>query len=150
MAKPKKQADLPKVASVELYLNECYPCHSKKYLSLYDWFLSLRIPLRNFQTNRIVLSREWLNFARKVKADAGIDPPFVVIYTEDGQRYIFAYQKFIEEGKEMFSKNEQDEIRNKILTKQVEVAEEVKEKRKVKIKKANIKKAEIISTDIEE
>lgn len=144
---PKKQA---KVASVELYLNECYPCHQSKYLELYDWFNSLGISLRNFQTNRIVLSREWLDFARKLKKDEGIDAPFVVINTDDGEKHIFAYEDFIKKGRKMFSKKEQDEIRNNIMTKKIEVVEEVKEKRKTKTKKANLKRQETISTDIEE
>lgn len=144
---PKKQA---KVASVELYLNECYPCHQSKYLELYDWYHTLGLSLRNFQTNRIVLSREWLDFARKLKKDEGIDAPFVVINTDDGEKHIFAYEDFIKKGRKMFSKKEQDEIRNNIMTKKIEVVEEVKEKRKTKTKKANLTKKETISTDIEE
>ena len=144
---PKKQA---KVARVELYINECYPCHKSKYLELYDWYLSLGLSLHNFQTNRIVLSREWLDFARKLKKDEGIDAPFVVIYTDDGEKHVFAYQDFIKKGKKMFSKKEQDEIRNNIMTKKIEVVEEAKEKRKTKTKKANITKKETISTNIEE
>ena len=143
---PKKQA---KVASVDLYLNECYPCHQSKYIELYDWFNSLGISLRNFQTKRIVLSREWLKFARELKKDKGIDAPFVVIKTDAGDEHIFSYEDFIKKGRKMFTKAEQDEIRNNIMTKKIEVAEEVKEKRKTKIKKANLKRQVTISTDIE-
>lgn len=146
----KKQADLPKIAKVELFLNECYSCHTKKYLSLYDWYISLGMPLKNFQANRIVLSHEWLYIARKLKKEKGIDAPFVVITTEDGEQHIFAYDDFIKKGAKMFSKKEQEEIRSNIMTKPVEVVEVVKEKRKTKIKKANLKKNETISTDIEE
>lgn len=144
---PKKQS---KVASVELYLNECYPCHQSKYLELYDWYHSTGLPLRNFHTNRIVLSREWLDFARKLKKDKGIDAPFVVIKTDDGGEQIFTYEDFKKKGMKMFTKKEQDEIRNNIMTKKIEVAEEIKEKRKTKTKKANLTKTETISTDIEE
>lgn len=144
---PKKQA---KVASVELFLNECYPCHTSKYLALYDWFISLGISLRYFQTNRIVLSHEWLDMARKLKKEKGIDAPFVVIHTDDGEQHIFEYQDFIKKGMKMFSKKEQDKIHSDIMTKKIEVVEEVKEKRKTKTKKANLEKQETISTDIEE
>lgn len=143
---PKKQA---KIASVELYLNECYPCHQSKYLELYDWYHSMGLPLRNFQTKRIVLSHEWLDYARKLKKE-GIEAPFVVVTTDDGKEHIFNYEDFIKGGKEMFTKKEQDEIRSNIMTKKVEVVEEVKEKRKTKTKKANLTKKETISTDIEE
>lgn len=143
---PKKHL---RVESVELYLNECYPCHQSKYLALYDWLISLGLSLRKFQTNRIVLSREWLNFAREIKKTKGIDAPFVVVHTDDGEQHIFAYEDFIKKGVKMFSKKEQDEIRNNIMTKKIEVVEEIKEKRKTKTKKANLDKQETISTDIE-
>lgn len=146
---PKKQSK-PKVASVELYLNECFPCHQSKYIELYDWYISMGLPLRNFQTKRIVLSHEWLDYARKLKKDKGIDAPFVVIKTDDGGEQIFTYEDFKKKGMKMFTKKEQDEIRSNIMTKKIEVVEEVKEKRKTKTKKANLTKTETISTDIEE
>lgn len=138
-----------KIASVELFLNECYPCHAKKYSGIYSWIISMELPLYVFKTNRIVLSREWLEMARGLKKK-GIDAPFVVITTEDGEKHTFAYEDFLKKGVKMFSKADQDELRNKILVKKVDVVKEVKTNRKTKTKKADLKKDEVVSANIEE
>ena len=145
---PKKQS--VKVKNVELYLNECFPCNSKKYGALYDWLLEQNISLHAFRTNRIPLSREWLDFARSIKQTKNIEAPFIVVYGEDDKQYIFEYQQFMKEGKKMFSKEKCDEIRKNIMTKNIEKVEEVKQARKTKTKKTTVKKEEVISADIEE
>lgn len=137
-----------RVKRVELYLNECYPCHSKKYLSLYDWYISLGLPLGDYQACRIPLSREWLDYARRVKKENGIDAPFVVVYTDKG-KYIYSYESFIKEGMKVFSKKDQDKIRNDILVKKIDVVSDIKTKRK-KTKKTAVKEEEVVSTSIEE
>jgi len=139
-----------KIASVELFLNECYPCHASKYSALYDWVISQGIALQKFSTNRIPLSRAWLNYARQLKQESQIDAPFVVITTEDGEKHTFAYEDFLKKGVKMFSKADQDELRNRILVKKVDVVKEVKTNRKIKTKKADLKKDEVVSANIEE
>ncbi len=138
-----------KIQKIELFLNECYPCHQKKYVQLYDWIISSGIPLRDFSTNRIVLDRRWLEYARKIKKENGIEPPFIVVQTDKG-KYIYEYESFLKEGTKVFSKKDQDEIRNNIMTKKIDVVAEAKEKRKTKTKKAKVEKSETLSTDIGE
>ena len=147
MAKKKNDTSV-EIKSVELYLNECYSCRSDKYQALIDWYVSLGLPLKQYQVHRIPLDKGLIRFATSMQKASGIKPPFVVIITTDGKKIAYQYDRFIKEGIPMFSKKEQDEIRSKILTKPV--AEEVKEKRKTKTKKTNLKKSETVSTAIEE
>ena len=135
------------VKTVELYLNECYSCRSDKYQALIDWFVSLGLPLKQYQVHRIPLDRGLIRFANSMQKVSGIKPPFVVIITTDGKKLAYQYDRFLKEGIPMFSKKEQDEMKSKIMTKPI--AEEVKKKR-TKTKKANLKKSETISTAIEE
>lgn len=88
-----------------------------------------------------------MELARNIKETKNIDAPFVVVKTDDGNEHIFAYEKFLKEGAKMFSKKDQDEIRQRILVKKVD---EVKQVRKTKTKKSTVKKDEVISTNIEE
>lgn len=86
------------ITKVELWTNKCYPCHSKEYVPLHQWFLSLGLPLDKFESVRIPLKKEWLEFAQKMK-EVNIEPPFVVIRVEDGgvEAFIYRYENFIEQ-----------------------------------------------------
>lgn len=138
-----------KVKSVELYLNECYSCRSEKYQELIDWFITLGIPLRQFQVHRIPLDKGLIQLANSMEKSAGIKAPFVVIITEDGKKLIYQYDRFLKEGIKMFDKAKQDRITRQILVKAETKTEEVKQKRK-KTKKADLNKSETVSTAIEE
>ena len=144
-----KNTNIGKVKSVELFLNECYSCRSDKYQPLIDWYISLGLPLKQYQVHRIPLSRELIQLANSFEKSAGIKAPFVVIITEDGKKLVYEYQRFLKEGIKMFDKAKQDRIRKQILVKSETKTEEVKEKRK-KTKKANLNKSETVSTAIEE
>lgn len=143
---------MPKVESVKLYLNECYTCRSKKYEPLHQWFISLGLPLYQFKTYRVPLDRGWRTFADTIERNAGIKLPFVVVQTDEGG-IVYQYDRFLEEGIKMFSKKDEDKIWNDIMVKKVKDTDvkvvAVKKERKVKTKKASMKKDDTIATDVE-
>lgn len=143
---------MPKVESVKLYLNECYTCRSKKYEPLHQWFISLGLSLYQFKTYRVPLDRGWRIFADTLERNAGIKLPFVVVQTDEGS-IVYQYDRFIEEGIKMFSKKDESKIWNDIMVKKVKDTDvkvvAVKKERKVKTKKASMKKDDTIATDVE-
>lgn len=143
---------MPKVESVKLYLNECYTCRSKKYEPLHQWFISLGLSLYNYKTYRVPLDRGWRAFADTIERNAGIKLPFVVVQTDEGG-IVYQYDRFLEEGIKMFSKKDEDKIWNDIMVKKVKDTDvkvvAVKKERKVKTKKASMKKDDTIATDVE-
>lgn len=144
---------MPKVESVKLFLNECYTCRSKKYEPLHQWFISLGLPLYKYKTYRVPLDRGWRIFAGTLERNAGIKLPFVVVQTDEGG-IVYQYDKFLEEGIKMFSKKDEDKIWNDIMVKKVKDTDvkvvAVKKERKVKTKKASMKKDDTIATDVED
>ena len=148
MAKKKNDTSV-EIKSVELYLNECYSCRSEKYQALIDWYIAQGLPLKQYQVHRIPLDKGLIQMARSMEQDEGIKPPFVVVITENGKKYVYEYQRFLKEGIKMFDKAKQDRIRKQILVKSETKTEEVKEKRK-KTKKTALLKDEAITTAIEE
>lgn len=111
------------ITKVELWLNECYGCKSSRYIPLYDWYLSLKMPLRNFEAIRVPLKKEWQDFAKRMKDEASINIPFVVIRTDgEPEAYIYEYEKFIEEiersNRVNITREEQDEITRRLLVKE--------------------------------
>lgn len=143
---------MPKIGSVKLYLNECYTCRSKKYEPLHQWFISLGLPLCQFKTYRVPLDRGWRKYANTLEQNAGIKLPFVVLQTDKGA-IVYQYNRFLEEGIKMFSKQDAEEIWKNIMLKKVKDSDvsviSVKKQRKVKTKKTSMKKDETISTDVE-
>lgn len=132
------------IEKVELWLNKCYSCHSKEYLPLHNWFLTLGLPLTKFESIRVPLSREWQAFARKM-AENHINLPFVVIRTEGNPTgYVFQYRQFINEierSKEVnLTKAQFDELRKKILVKEQKEEKEEAVKVVAMKKKATRKK----------
>ena len=140
------------ITKVELWTNKCYPCHSKEYVPLHQWFLSLGLPLNKFESIRIPLKKEWLEFAQKMK-EVNIEPPFVVIRVEDGkvEAFIYRYENFIKEieRSEMFiTKEQQDEIARNILVKQDRDTETVELSKKVSKKQSIVKKEKTKTTEV--
>lgn len=140
------------ITKVELWTNKCYPCHSKEYVPLHQWFLSLGLPLDKFESIRIPLKKEWLEFARKMK-EVNIEPPFVVIRVEDKdtEAFIYRYENFIEqiERSEMFiTKEQQDEIARNILVKEKKDTETVQLSKKVNKKQSIVKKEKTKTTEV--
>ena len=140
------------ITKVELWTNKCYPCHSKESLPLHQWFLSLGLPLDRFESIRIPLKKEWLEFAQKMK-EVNIEPPFVVIRVEDGEveAFIYRYENFIKEieRSEMFiTKEQQDEIARSILVKQDKDTETVQLSKKVNKKQSIVKKEKTRTTEV--
>lgn len=140
------------ITKVELWTNKCYPCHSKEYLPLHQWFLSLGLPLDRFESIRIPLKKEWLEFAQKMK-EVNIEPPFVVIRVEDGEMeaFIYRYDNFIKEieRSEMFiTKEQQDEIARSILVKEDKDTETVQLTKKVNKKQSIVKKEKTKTTEV--
>lgn len=146
------------IEKVELWLNQCYSCHSKEYQPLYDWFISLGLPLRQFESIRVPLKSEWQEFAKKM-SDRGISLPFVVIRTQfDPSGYVFQYREFVknlERSKEVnLTKEQLVEMRNKILVKRKADKEEaasivnVKKKQSRK-KNTAVKKGKTATTAVE-
>lgn len=140
------------IKKVELWTNKCYPCHSKEYVPLHQWFLSLGLPLDKFESIRIPLKKEWLEFAQKMK-EVNIEPPFVVIRVEDGEveAFIYRYENFIKEieRSEMFiTKEQQDEIARSILVKQDKDTETVQLTKKVNKKQSIVKKEKTKTTEV--
>lgn len=140
------------IKKVELWTNKCYPCHSKEYVPLHQWFLSLGLPLDKFESIRIPLKKEWLEFAQKMK-EVNIEPPFVVIRVEDGEveAFIYRYENFIKEieRSEMFiTREQQDEIARSILVKQDKDTETVQLSKKVNKKQSIVKKEKTKTTEV--
>lgn len=140
------------IKKVELWTNKCYPCHSKEYLPLHQWFLSLGLPLDRFESIRIPLKKEWLEFAQKMK-EVNIEPPFVVIRVEDDEReaFIYRYENFIKEieRSEMFiTREQQDEIARSILVKEDKDTETVQLSKKVNKKQSIVKKEKTKTTEV--
>ena len=140
------------ITKVELWTNKCYPCHSKEYVPLHQWFLSLGLPLGKFESVRIPLKKEWLEFAQKMK-EVNIEPPFVVIRVEDGEMeaFIYRYDNFIKEieRSEMFiTKEQQDEIARSILVKEDKDTETVQLSKKVNKKQSIVKKEKTKTTEV--
>lgn len=140
------------IKKVELWTNKCYPCHSKEYLPLHQWFLSLGLPLNKFESIRIPLKKEWLEFAQKMK-EVNIEPPFVVIRVEDDEReaFIYRYENFIKEieRSEMFiTREQQDEIARSILVKEDKDTETVQLSKKVNKKQSIVKKEKTKTTEV--
>lgn len=140
------------IESVKLYLNECYTCRSKKYEPLHQWFISLGLPLTEYKTYRVPLDKGWRRYAETLERNEGIKTPFVVVQTNKGA-IVYQYDKFLKEGIEMFSKRDEEKIWNNIMIKKVKDTDvhvvSMKKERKVKTKKASMKKDETISTDVE-
>lgn len=143
---------MPKIESVKLYLNECYTCRSKKYEPLHNWFISLGLPLFQFKTYRVPLDKGWRRFADTLERNAKIRLPFVVLQTDKGA-IAYQYDKFIEEGINMFGKKDADEMWKNIMVKKVKETDvavvSMKKERKIKTKKASMKKDDTITTDVE-
>lgn len=140
------------ITKVELWTNKCYPCHSKEYVPLHQWFLSLGLPLNKFESIRIPLKKEWLEFAQKMK-EVNIEPPFVVIRVEDGEMeaFIYRYENFIKEieRSEMFiTREQQDEIARNILVKEEKDTETVQLSKKVNKKQSIVKKEKTKTTEV--
>lgn len=140
------------ITKVELWTNKCYPCHSKEYLPLHQWFLSLGLPLSKFESVRIPLKKEWLEFAQKMK-EVNIEPPFVVIRVKDKGKgaFIYRYDNFIKEieRSEMFiTREQQDEIARSILVKEDKDTETVRLSKKVNKKQSIVKKEKTKTTEV--
>lgn len=141
------------ITKVELWTNKCYPCHSKEYLPLHQWFLSLGLPLNKFESIRIPLKKEWLEFAQKMK-EVSIEPPFVVIRVEDGdvEAFIYRYENFIKEIERSeavnITREQQDEIARSILVKQDKDTETVRLTKKVNKKQSIVKKEKTKTTEV--
>lgn len=140
------------ITKVELWTNKCYSCHSKEYVPLHQWFLSLGLPLDRFESIRIPLKKEWLEFAQKMK-EVNIEPPFVVIRVEDGEveAFIYRYDNFIKEieRSEMFiTKEQQNEIARSILVKEDKDTETVQLTKKVNKKQSIVKKEKTKTTEV--
>lgn len=141
------------ITKVELWTNKCYPCHSKEYLPLHQWFLSLGLPLDKFESIRIPLKKEWLEFAQKMK-EVNIEPPFVVIRVEDGEveAFIYRYENFIKEIERSeavnITREQQDEIARSILVKQDKDTETVQLSKKVNKKQSIVKKEKTKTTEV--
>lgn len=144
---------MAEIASIELYLTECYTCRVKKYEPLYRWIVQNQIPMSAFRVCRIPLDRKWVQLAETFKQNAGIGAPFVIVRTDKGA-IIYQYDKFLEEGIRMFSQEDAKKIWNNIMLKKVDDTDvkvvAVKKERKVKTKKTSMKKDETISTEVEE
>ena len=141
------------ITKVELWTNKCYPCHSKEYVPLHQWFLSLGLPLDKFESIRIPLKKEWLEFAQKMK-EVSIEPPFVVIRVEDGEveAFIYRYENFIKEIERSeavnITREQQDEIARSILVKQDKDTETVQLSKKVNKKQSIVKKEKTKTTEV--
>lgn len=141
------------ITKVELWTNKCYPCHSKEYVPLHQWFLSLGLPLNKFESIRIPLKKEWLEFAQKMK-EVNIEPPFVVIRVEDGEveAFIYRYENFIKEIERSeavnITREQQDEIARSILVKQDKDTETVQLSKKVNKKQSIVKKEKTKTTEV--
>lgn len=148
------------ITKVELWTNVCYSCHRDDFRELYDWYLTLGLPLDKFETIRVPLSKDWQDFAKKMKETAHIDLPFVVICTDgDVERYVYGYKKLIEninQGKEhhMFiTKEQEDEMKRNIFIKPKKEndshvkAVEIKKKKPTK-KRAIVKKEKTKTTEV--
>lgn len=141
------------IKKVELWTNKCYPCHSKEYVPLHQWFLSLGLPLGKFESIRIPLKKEWLEFAQKMK-EVNIEPPFVVIRVEDKdtEAFIYRYENFIKEIERSeavnITREQQDEIARSILVKQDKETETVQLTKKVNKKQSIVKKEKTKTTEV--
>ena len=148
-------AELFNITKVELWTNVCYSCHRDDFRELYDWYLTLGMPLSKFETVRVPLKREWQDFAKEMKEKAHIDLPFVVIRTDGNVKgYVYGYKKLIEnikQGKEhhMFiTKEQEDEMKRNIFVKPQEKAvETVQLKKKPTKKQAVVKKEKTKTTE---
>lgn len=144
------------ITKVELWMNQCYSCHSKEYQPLHDWFLSLGLPLTNFKSVRVPLNPEWQAFANKM-AKNHINLPFVVIHTDgEVESFVYEYEQFakaIKEGKDMNITVEQLEgIRKQLLVKEEkEKAVEVVSMKKKATRKKNtaVKKGKTATTAVD-
>ena len=141
------------ITKVELWTNKCYPCHSKEYVPLHQWFLSLGLPLNKFESIRIPLKKEWLEFAQKMK-EVSIEPPFVVIRVEDGEveAFVYRYENFIKEIERSeavnITREQQDEIARSILVKQDKDTETVQLSKKVNKKQSIVKREKTKTTEV--
>lgn len=141
------------ITKVELWTNKCYPCHSKEYVPLHQWFLSLGLPLDRFESIRIPLKKEWLEFAQKMK-EVSIEPPFVVIRVEDGEMeaFIYRYENFIKEIERSeavnITREQQDEIARSILVKEDKDTETVQLTKKVNKKQSIVKREKTKTTEV--
>lgn len=142
-----------KITGIDLYLNECYGCKSAKYIPLYNWFLSLGLPLREFQSYRVPLKREWQAFAKDMKEKAHIDLPFVVVHTDEGDLMI-QYENLKQEleRNKMVTPEDIERIRQNILVKKEKddsVQTVQMRKKKVAKKQAVVKQEKTVSTEVE-
>ena len=152
-------AELFNITKVELWTNVCYSCHRDDFRELYDWYLTLGMPLSKFETVRVPLKREWQDFAKEMKEKAHIDLPFVVIRVKDYNNravegYVYGYRELIEninQGKEhhMFiTKEQEDEMKRNIFVKpQEKNVETVHLKKKPTKKQAVVKKEKTKTTE---
>lgn len=147
------------IEKVELWLNQCYSCHSKEFQPLYNWYLSLGLPLTHFESIRVPLKPEWQDFAKKM-AEHHISLPFVVVRTEGNpEGYVFEYKEFIkniERSKQVnLTKAQFDALKRQILVKEQkeEKEEAVKvvsmKKKQSRKKNTAVKKGKTVSTALD-
>lgn len=147
-----------KIKKIELYLNECYSCHSKEFIPLHDWIISQGFPLTIFETRRIPLKREWQDLMKQLAP--AIQPPFLCFEIEGAEyeKVFMRYDSFVEQlkrNKEM-TPEKIEEIRKNIMVKQEETpAQDVKviktskkARTKVKTKKTSIKKEDVLTSEV--
>lgn len=142
-----------KITGIDLYLNECYGCKSAKYIPLYNWFLSLGLPLGKFKSYRVPLKREWQEFAKDMKEKAHIDLPFVVVHTDEWDGVIqYENLKKELERNNMVTPEDIERIRQNILIKKEKddsVQTVQMRKKKVAKKQAVVKQEKTVSTEVE-
>ena len=115
---------------IEIWTDECYSCHSKKYDAVMRFVLDNKIQLEKYKVRRIPLKREWIQQAKEYRAKNRIDGAFVVIKKTKGKDIVESVKNF---------KAKADEIAKNILTLPEKKSTKRPEK-KIATKTASIKK----------
>lgn len=126
-----------KIETIEVWTNECYSCHSKKYDAVMRFVIDNMIRLDKYQVIRIPLKREWIWKANEYRAKQNVESPFIVIKLKEGEEIVESVKNFADKA---------EEIRKKIMTVKQEEPEKTKKKttkrpaKKIMTKTASIKK----------
>lgn len=115
---------------IEVWTDECYSCHSKKYDAVMRFIIDNKVQLEKYKVRRIPLKREWIQKAKEYRAKNRIDGAFVVIKKTKGKDIVESVKNF---------KTKADEIAKNILT-LPEKKENKRPAKKIAAKTANIKK----------
>ena len=90
-----------KIELIEVWTDECYSCHSKKYDAIMRFVLDNQVKLEKYKVRRIPLKREWIHIAKEYRAKNRIEGAFVVIKKTKGKEIVESVKNFAQKAEEI-------------------------------------------------